>query len=117
MLNKNDTFDKANEPLPHIAPGPLLSAAEQRRRFIKGGLAGGGVVMSLASRQVLATAGVCKTASGFTSLAASGPRTSHYVCDGRTPGYWGQPQHEWPSPFTKGKLIGPDGNQTWDNTG
>src|SRR5215218_1949406 len=115
MVNKNGHLEAAN--VSSASGGPLpLSNQEQRRRFIKGGLAGGGVVMSLASRQVLAQTGVCTTASGFTSLAASGPRTSQFVCDGRTPGYWGQPQKVWPAPYTKGNLID-GGNNTWDAAG
>jgi hypothetical protein len=112
MLKKNDLSDMAGVSSPSGTQLPL-NAGEQRRRFIKGGLAGGGVVMSLASRQVLAQTGVCKTASGFTSLAASGPRTSQFVCQGRTPGYWGQSQHPWPAPYKTGRETS---NHVWDSS-
>src|SRR4051812_17578893 len=101
MLNKNELSLQPKQS-DVDEPTVALSATERRRRFIRGGLAGGGVVMSLASRHVLAQTGLCKTASGFTSLAASGPRTSQYICNGVTPGYWGQPQKAWPAPYTKG---------------
>lgn len=80
------------------------AVAETRRRLLKGGLAGAPVLMTLASRPVLAggneAGGMCKSPSGFTSLKASQHR-GEAICLGRTPGYWKQSQHfdDWTPPY------------------
>jgi hypothetical protein len=115
MRNRNDFLENGQQSAADGAQSLSIGAGERRRRFIKGGLAGGGVVLSVASRQVLAQTGLCRTASGFTSLAASGPRTSNYVCDGFTPLSWADPQRPWPGGYTKG-TFDPLTN-TWDSSG
>ena len=73
---------------------PLL---EGRRRLLRGGLASGTVLLSLASKPVSAT--TCTPASSFASINLSRPDRT-YNCTGRTPGYWKQDCKfwDWPSP-------------------
>ena len=116
MSNDANSPNKAS---PHAAvepaTSPLRSVLEQRRRMLKGGLSGGAVVAALVSRQALAGA-VCTTASGFTSLSASGPRTSQYTCSGYSPTYWAQQSTAWPGAYTKGNFNSGQGTYI-DNTG
>src|SRR4051812_13129232 len=69
-----------------------------RRKLLRGGLGAGPVLMTLASRSVLAGT-QCQTPSGFASMPTSRHGTQ-YNCIGRTPGFWKQEQKfpEWPSP-------------------
>mgnify|MGYP000274083302 CR=1 FL=1 len=60
-----------------------------RRRLTGAGLAGSGVLLTLASRPVLAN-GVCLSPSGFQSGNLSRPNQGYTPCGGRTPGYWGE---------------------------
>lgn len=73
---------------------------EARRRFSMSGLAVSGVVLTLASRPVLA--GQCLSPSGFQSGNVSHHGTPT-TCSGRTPGYWGTHPEEWPSPYEPGE--------------
>ena len=70
-----------------------------RRRLLKGGLASGPVLLTLASRPVLGAVS-CTTASAFTSLNNSGPGQSQ-TCSGKLPSYWTTPSTGWPSAYTK----------------
>jgi hypothetical protein len=71
---------------------------ESRRGFAKSGLALSGVILTLASRPVMAC--TCKSPSGFISGNVSTHGTPQ-TCSGRSPGYW-QGKKTWPSPYTKG---------------
>lgn len=83
-------------------PHPDVNVQQARRRLLRGGLAAAPVLMSVASRPVMAggQAGRCTPASSFASINASRP-DELYHCSGRTPGYWKQSQffHLWPSPY------------------
>ncbi len=61
-----------------------------RRRLLKGAAIGTPVIMTLASRPVLATN--CSISGNM-----SGNLSHHdeFICDGRTPGYWGEHPNEW----------------------
>ena len=84
------------DPLPPTAP-PARTAFEARRRLLRGSLAAGPVLLTLASKPVSAT--TCTPASSFSSIKVSGP-TRVYTCGGRTPGYWKQDCKffDWPMP-------------------
>jgi hypothetical protein len=89
----------AEQNLPQDATSPAQSVDESRRRFGKSGVAASGVILTLASRPVLA-GWECLSPSGF----QSGNLSTHVqppLCEGRTPGYW-QAKKGWPSPYTTG---------------
>lgn len=89
----------AEQSLPQGATSPAQSVNESRRRFGKSGVAASGVILTLASRPVLA-GWECLSPSGF----QSGNLSTHVrppLCEGRTPGYW-QAKKGWPSPYTTG---------------
>ena len=70
---------------------PTKSGVDQTRRRLTGaGLAGSGVLLTLASRPVLAQGGICLSPSGFQSGNLSRPNQGNTPCAGRTPGYWGE---------------------------
>jgi len=70
---------------------PTEAGVDQTRRRLTGaGLAGSGVLLTLASRPVLAQGGICLSPSGFQSGNLSRPNQGSTPCTGRTPGYWGQ---------------------------
>ena len=88
----------AEQSLPQGATSPAQSVDESRRRFGKSGVAASGVILTLASRPVLA-GWECLSPSGF----QSGNLSTHVqppLCEGRTPGYWQAPNKNWPSPYT-----------------
>jgi hypothetical protein len=74
-----------------------------KRRLTKAGLAVSGVMLTLASKSVLAgkntgyatggTTFLCTSPSGFSSLNVSAPGKNQSSCLGRTPGFW----KEWPT--------------------
>lgn len=76
---------------------------ESRRRFTRSGAAVSGVLLTLASRSVMATAAVAKSPSGFVSGNASshGPEP---ISNGRSPGYWKNHTSQWPSGLKKAKF-------------
>lgn len=81
-------------------PESAHSALIARRRLLRGGLGVAPVLMASAPRSVLAGgAGACVPASSFASINASRP-DQQFICAGRTPGYWKQPQWfgQWPAP-------------------
>lgn len=77
--------------------------SHSKRKLAKAGLAASGVLLTLASKSVLAgrrtgyatggTAFQCTSPSGFSSLNVSAPGKTQSSCLGRTPGFW----KEWPS--------------------
>lgn len=79
------------------ASGPASTA---RRRLLRGSLGAAPVLLTVASRPVLAAAGECVSPSSHTSLNASGDNKT-YPCSGRTPGFWKQSQKfaQWPAPY------------------
>jgi hypothetical protein len=84
---------------PATGAGPMPG----RRRLLQGGLAGAPVLMTLASRPVLAqvAGGTCTTPSGFVSANASTAGRG-VTCLGRGPGFWKQANsttNKWPSPY------------------
>lgn len=108
---------KPEEPLEQQAPksaGTSPSVQEARRKLLKGGLAAGPVIMTLASRPVLAQTlpGQCQTPSGFLSGNVSQQGKAE-ICAGRTPGFWKQSQHfsAWPAPYFPTTTNGVDGHQ------
>jgi len=87
---------------------------QSRRQFA---LAGSAVLLTVASRPVLATGQVCNSPSGFISGNVSQHGTPNY-CAGRTPGYWMTKMHwaEWPSPYyTCGTLKDGTTCNKWDD--
>lgn len=86
---------------------PTQTVDESRRRFTKAGLAGSGVILTLASKQVIAggTSAVCESPSGFSSINTSAPGKTPYYCSGRTPGYWGTHPESWPSGYKPGQCL------------
>jgi len=70
-----------------------------RRRLLRGGLSAAPVILTVASRPVMAAgaAGRCTTASAFASINASRPSTTT-VCGGHGPDYWKDPTcyPHWP---------------------
>lgn len=93
-------------------------ADESRRRFTKAGLAGSGVILTLASKQVIAGASTCESPSGFSSINTSAPGKTNYYCSGLTPGYWGT-HTTWPSGYKVGHCISSSNGTctAYDNTG
>jgi hypothetical protein len=83
---------------PEIPPPDHLEQLDSsgRRRWLRGGLAAGSVVMTVASRPVLAQA--CFAPSAMGSVPASGNRTVQ-VCAGLRPEEWKALANQWPSPY------------------
>ena len=75
---------------------------KSRRQFA---LAGSAVLLTVASRPVLANTAVCKSPSGFLSGNLSQHGTVKYS-NGLTPGYWKNHYGygDWPSPYVCGTL-------------
>jgi hypothetical protein len=78
------------------ALGSTSSVALDRRRLLRGGLAGAPLLLTLASKPVSAT--TCTQASSFASINMSRPDRA-YSCSGRTPGYWKQEGKFWDWPL------------------
>jgi len=77
------------------------SVDPSRRRFTKSGLAVSGVILTLASRPVLANFGVCKSPSGFLSgnVSAHG---NPLLCYGHPPEWWGSNPGAWSGAYQPG---------------
>jgi hypothetical protein len=107
-----------------VAPGQLGGAPdnESRRKFGKAGLAvGSAVILTVASRPVLANYGaMCKTPSGFVSGNLS-QHGSPPPSQGLTPGYWKThyTTGAWPTPYKYGSLKSTTCNSwdSWNNDG
>ena len=83
---------------PDAPPVAAPDALSTRRRLLRGGLAAAPVLLTLASRPVLAQH--CTTPSGYVSANASTAGRG-VACSGHTPAYWANTQHfmEWPAGF------------------
>jgi len=98
--NGPHSYDDAGENLvpPAEQAAPLLEQVNgSRRRFTASGLAASGVLLTLASRSVMAN--TAQTPSGF----ASGNNSVHCqqsITQGRSPGYWKNYPKMWPIPST-----------------
>jgi len=84
------TTENVQPPVTETVPNP------SRRRFNRAGVGASAVVMTLASRSVLANV-ACTTASGFTSLNQSSRGAQAPVCNGGTPEVW-MATANWPDP-------------------
>lgn len=84
------------EPAKAETSKPLNASAEVRRRLLRGGLIGAPIILSVASRSVLACAST--TPSAFGSISASRPDVLVSL-SGQPPSYWCQNQGTWPSPY------------------
>jgi len=76
-----------------------------RRRWLRAGASAAPILMTVASRPVLATTvppGFCQSPSGFVSGNAS--QTTGSTCGGRTPGYW-KNTDSWPEPYAPGNSF------------
>jgi hypothetical protein len=82
-------------------PDAVAVPSAGRRRLLQAGISAAPVVMTVASRPVLALG--CDSPSGFTSLSQSHPGPG--TCTGHTPIYWREHPLEWPSGFTTGTLF------------
>src|SRR5690242_9250799 len=91
--------------MPTDSPAPSESELREisaRRRFLRGGLAAGPVVATIASRPVLG-ATVCTQASMMGSVAASGRQAVPVtLCNGLTPEQWEAIPTQWPAPYVGG---------------
>jgi len=114
-----------NHEIGMAAPGQLPGDApdsESRRKFGKAGLAvGSAVILTVASRPVLANYGaMCKTPSGFISGNVS-QHGNPPPSQGLTPGYWKNHYGtgDWPSPYKCGTLKGTRCSNwdSWNNDG
>ena len=88
MIDSPRNPGKAGEP-----PNTRAVPSPGRRRLLQAGISAAPVIMTVASRPVLA-AGNCQSPSGFVSGNASNQGTT--VCTGRTPAYWAG-QSTWPT--------------------
>jgi hypothetical protein len=81
-------------------PGSQATAprSDERRRLLRGTLAAGPVVMTLASRPVLGQ-GTCLAASALGSANSAVIRTAATTCSGLTPSQWKTRAQQWPSPY------------------
>jgi hypothetical protein len=105
MSAQNDT--------PKVTEGSGNAAPDRgRRRLLHGGLGAAPVLMTLVSRPVLGRTNQCFSPSGFVSMPTSQDRQPQF-CQGRTPGFWRQPQkfNQWPEPFYPTTTSGPGGHQ------
>lgn len=77
--------DSNNLPTEIPSPGTSVIAGATRRRLLRVGLAAGPVLMTVASRPVMAVE--CVTSSAHTSMTGS-RQTTTQSCNGGTPTYW-----------------------------
>src|SRR5690348_7746698 len=69
-----------------------------RRRLLRGGLAAGPVVLTIASRPVLGQT-ACLAPSAMVSMPTSGQQHAASMCSGLTPDQWAALATQWPSPY------------------
>jgi len=84
----NPKAENVQPPVAEVVPNP------SRRRFNRAGVGASAVVLTLASRSVLADT-ICKTPSGFDSLAPSMAGNTPNNCSGKTGSQWLM-QDLWP---------------------
>jgi len=89
---------KAGEP-----PNTRAVPSPGRRRLLQAGIASAPVVMTVASRPVLAAG--CDSPSGFTSLSQSHPGPG--TCTGKGPISWTSNKDNWPPPYNSGPDADP----------
>lgn len=82
--NPNDNLSSPQTTSAAVVAAVVAGAT--RRRLLRGGLAAGPVLMTVASRPVMAQ--VCQTSSASTSMAGSRPNAMHSCVSGRTPKSW-----------------------------
>lgn len=81
-----------------------LSKAATRRRLLRGGLGASPVLLTLASRPVIAT--VCRTASASASANASRPGANQTPCIGFSPAAWvADSGGSWPPGVAKATAL------------
>lgn len=111
MTIKNHQNDNMEDKLSSEAlEDKTKSVDSSRRRFTKAGLAASGVILTLASRPVLANA-VCKSPSGF----ESGNVSSHIqeMCFGNYPDYYANTPEAWTgTKYEPGRYINNEGSTT-----
>ena len=78
------------------------AVSDERRRLLRGGVAAGSVVMTVASRPVFGQP--CLAASAMGSMPTSGHRAMQ-TCSGLTPEQWKASAADWPSPYV-GAVLG-----------
>lgn len=98
MTMENPGHEETNSAADKGQPPVVAVQNPSRRRFNRAGVGASAVVMTLASRSVLANV-ACTTASGFTSLNQSSRGGTPPVCNGYTPEAWlSKPADSWPIP-------------------
>lgn len=95
------TFDKQRDEMTikHTEESAARAADtvdQSRRRFTKSGVTASGVLFTLSSPSVMATARTAKSPSGFVSGNTS--RGTDQISYGRSPGYWKNHTKNWPIP-------------------
>jgi hypothetical protein len=102
ILLRNEKVDD-QEHLGSESSPRLNTKGEARRRFTKSGTALSGVILTMASRNGMATTVGAMTPSGFISATANShsPGTSKL---GRSPGYWKTHPQAWPTAHTDPQL-------------
>lgn len=99
-IKDNQNSEMENTPVAHgLADQTKSTVDESRRRFAKSGLAASGVLLTLASRPVMAC--TCQSPSGFISGNASASGTQ-LQCEGLSHGSWKNHPENWPSPYKAG---------------
>jgi hypothetical protein len=107
-LNQEQNGGMEPDQLPEGTPVQTSSVDESRRRFAKAGVAASGVLLTLASRPVLATGGswggggytpgtkTCKSCSAWMSANMSKHANESVTCTGKSPKWWKNcSQSEW----------------------
>jgi hypothetical protein len=89
---------KAGEP-----PSNGAVRSPGRRRLLQAGVSAAPIVMTVASRPVLAVG--CDSPSGFTSLSQSHPGPG--TCTGKGPISWTSHKANWPPPYNSGPDADP----------
>ena len=102
MDEENPLHDRDAGPQSGNAPTPPAGPVPGRRRLLTGGLSATGVVMTLASRPVLAWH--CQSPSAYASGNTSRPAQTFADENTKTISYW-QTASSWPSPFVKSSTI------------
>lgn len=109
MQDKNqDKLTELNSEQKIYVPGEPHD--KSRRHFA---LASSAVLLTVASRPVLANTTICKTPSGFLSANLSHHGKTDYS-NGCSPGYW-KSRTDWPSPYTCGTLKNSPYCNSWDS--
>lgn len=85
-----------------------------RRKFSGAGLAGSGVILTLASKPVMGSNYWCTGSGGMSGNTSShGERAACLAC---SPGYWKSSPGSWPSPYYPYKICNEDGSTAKEAT-